>query len=74
MYSEKHPPVSPITHMCVNVSVYVYVYVYIYSYIYIYISVYTFTYTVFREISSTIPYGVTTMSRLLKIIGLFRRI
>jgi len=56
-------------------AVYMYIYIYIYTYIYIYIYIYV---SIIRENcliwKSKCCYGVATISRLLKIVGLFCRI
>ena len=51
----------------------IYIYIYVYIYIYIYIHIYVLTHKhahIFRGLASW-GYGVATISRLLKLIGLF---
>jgi len=62
-------------YVCRYVWIYVYIYIYIYDYVYIYtkyiyIHIYIYIY-VYALQSRSIWYGVATISRLLKIIGLF---
>jgi len=64
-------------------SIYIYIYIYVYIYIYIYIHIYIYTplfghmhtyYTADIERQrSEMGYGVATISRLLKMIGFFRK-